>query len=304
MKKIFITGISGCVGHYLYDVLGNDPNYELYLFVRTPKNIKFDYKANPRVKLIHDDLNNIKKHAEIIRQMDYVIHLAAQWGGHQLNLDYSLDFFNLLDPAQCKKVIYFSTASILDQNNQPIEEARKFGTHYIRSKYDFLKKLPELRIYPNIITLFPTWVLGGDKNHPYSHASSGLREIEKWLWLVRFLTIDASFHFIHAADIAQIVKHLLENDTTKKELVLGNQLYTASQFIKEVCEFYNKKIYGQIPIPLSIVKPLASLTGHKLHSWDEFCLKKKYFQHQTVNADTFGLPANLKTVSQILSNML
>jgi len=300
MKKIFITGIGGCVGHYLFDVLITNPDYQLYLLVRDPRKLKFDPKAYPNVQIITDDLTNIEKHAEMIKQMDFVIHMAADWGGNEGNYDYSLALFSLLDPNQCKKTIYLSTASILDRDNQPVEAAEKFGTHYIRSKYRFYKKLPELKIFPNVITLFPTWVLGGDGKHPYSHASSGILEMRKWLWLIRFFTVDASFHFIHAKDIASIVKFILENEVKKKNFVLGNKALTAVELIKETCEFYGQKIGCQIPISLPLVQFLVFITGRKLHPWDLYCLNCRHFVHRAVNAATFGINSDLQNIKQIL----
>ncbi len=303
-KKLFITGISGCVGHYLFDALADNPDYELYLLVRTPQKLKFDHQSRKNVTIIQNSLENIGKYSALVKQMDYVIHLAATWGSTESNYDESLTFFKLLDPRQCKKAIYFSTASILDSSNQPIEEAGELGTPYIRSKYAFYKKLPELKIFPNVITLFPTWVLGGDEHHLYSHASKGLLEMRKWSWLIRFFTVNASFHFIHARDIALIVKYLLENDVKEKNIVLGNPLITASQFIKKACRFFNKPVYFQVPIFFPMVKTLAFLTGRKLQRWDLFCFEKRYFKHQAKNTESFGIKSDLQTIEQILKDLL
>ncbi|MEE8638165.1 MAG: NAD(P)-dependent oxidoreductase [Candidatus Margulisiibacteriota bacterium] len=303
-KKIFITGISGCVGHYLFDVLANNPDYELYLLTRNPRKIRSEYHTNPNIEIIRGELKNIERHSDLIKQMDIVIHMAAIWGEQEGNLDYSLDLFKLLNPEKCKKVIYFSTASILDTNNQPLKEAEKLGTHYIRGKYLFYKKLPELNIHPNVITLFPTWVLGGDHRHPYSHASAGMLRMQSWLWLIRFFTIDASFHFIHARDIANIVKYLLENETQERNFVLGNRPITVSKFVKETCHFFKKRVYFQIPIFLPLVKMLAFLTNRKLHPWDLFCFEKRHFQHKTVSTEYFGLKSELQSVEQILSDLV
>ncbi|MFM7577798.1 MAG: NAD(P)-dependent oxidoreductase, partial [Microcystaceae cyanobacterium] len=35
-KRLFITGISGCIGHYLADLLIEQTDYELFLLVRNP----------------------------------------------------------------------------------------------------------------------------------------------------------------------------------------------------------------------------------------------------------------------------
>ena len=302
-QNIFITGASGCVGHYILDLLLTNPDYELYLLVRKPQKLKFNYQDNPRAHIIRDDFENIKKHAALLQQMDCVIHAAAQWGGHEINLDHTRELLELLDPQKCRKVLYFSTASILDGNNRPIPEAETLGTNYIRSKYQLYKELPKFKIYPNITTLFLTWVFGGDKNHPFSHASSGLAGIKKWLWLIRFFTVDAAFHYIHAKDIAAITVHLLENPAQENEFVLGNAPISASQLIKEVSRYFNLKIYFQIPLSSSVIKTLAFLSGRKLHSWDLFCFEKKYFTHKTVNASSLGLTSKLDSVSGILDDL-
>jgi nucleoside-diphosphate-sugar epimerase len=299
MKKVFITGISGCIGHYVFDVLKNE-NLHLYLLVRNPKKLRFDPNAFPNVTIINDHLGNIEKHAALLKEMDYCIHLAAQWGGKEVNYDLTLSLFNLLDPGRCVKVIYFSTASILGPDNQPLEEAERFGTGYIQGKYRFHKKLPELKIYPRVISLFPTWVLGGDSKHPYSHALSGILRMRKWLWLLRFFRADVSFHFIHAQDAALIAKYLLENDTKEKEYVLGNAPLTASEFLRKTCGFFNQRMFLQIPIPLSIVRFLSFIMRHKFHPWDRYCLQKKHFIYKTTNAASFGIKSNLETVEQVL----
>ena len=301
--KIFITGVSGCVGHYIFELLSKDPGYQFYLLVRNPQKLRFDPAAYPNVKIIRDDLKNIKQHADIIRQMDYVVHAAADWGGNEGNYDYTLSLFKAIDPERCKKIIYFSTASILGPNSKPLEEAEAFGTHYIRSKYRIYKKLKELPIKDKVVTLFPAWILGGDPDHPYSHATQGIRQLKNWLWLIRFFTIDASFHFIHARDIALIVQYLLKSQTDKQDYVLGNPPVSASQFLKETCNFFGQKVCCQLPISLPLVKVLAFLTGRKLHPWDLYCFERRYFVYQTVDPKSFGLESALDTVGAILKSV-
>jgi len=303
MKKILITGAAGCVGHYVCDLFINNPDFHLYLLVRNLKKLKFDPKTISNLTIIHDDLKNIANHKAVVKDMDYVIHIAADWGGNEGNFDYSLDLFKMLDPRHCQKVIYFSTASILDQDNQPAQEAEKFGTHYIRSKYRLLRELPKLPIYPRIKTLYPTWVLGGDKNHPYSHAAQGIVDLEKWLWLLRFFTLDTKFHFIHARDLALLAKYLLQNEVKENSFVAGNKPYSASEFLREICAYFQVPVYFQASIPLSAIRTLAFLSGHKLHPWDNYCLERKYFTYKTVNTATFGLPTDLSSVPQILKSL-
>ncbi|MBN3033660.1 MAG: NAD(P)-dependent oxidoreductase [Candidatus Saganbacteria bacterium] len=302
MKKIFVTGISGCVGHYLFDELSAEPDYHLYLLVRDPARLRFNYKNNARVTVVTGDLENIGRHAGLIKEMDFIVHAAADWGAHENNLDHSIDFFNLIDPARCRKVIYISTASILGPDNKPVPEAATLGTHYIRGKYLFHKILPDLPVYPKVITLFPTWVLGGDTAHPYSHATAGILGIRSWLWLIRFFKVDAGFHYIHARDIARVIKHLLKNEAEEKEFVLGNPAVTAGRLIEAICNYFGWRVYFQLPISLPLAVFLAQVTGHKLHPWDLYCFKRRNFVCQAVNAANFGLPSGLTTVRQVLAD--
>ncbi|MCU0641307.1 MAG: NAD(P)-dependent oxidoreductase [Candidatus Margulisbacteria bacterium] len=301
MRKIFITGGSGCVGHYLIDRLAPDKNNRLYLLVRDPRKLLFDPARYPNITLIKDDLANISRHAELLREMESVIHLAADWGGSIGNFEFSRALLQALDPARCRKVLYFSTASILGADGRPVVEADSHGTHYIRGKHQMHQLLPQLPIYPNLVTLFPTWVIGGDRAHPYSHAASGLRDVKKWLWLIRRFTIDASFHFIHAADIAAIAVHLLDHPAGVNEYILGNAPLTATELIKQVCAYHGVKTGHQLTISLPLVKFLAAVTGHKLQDWDRYCFERRHFTYAAVNAESFGLRSELKTIPQVLT---
>ena len=299
-KKIFITGIAGCVGHYLYDLLIDNPDYELYLLIRHPEKMRRDFS---KAHLIQDDMRNINKYSRLLSQMDFVVHMVVGWGLGETNYDYTINLFNLLNPSRCRKVIYFSTASILDEKNKPLEEAGKIGTSYIKSKYLCYHELPKLAVSDRITTLFPTWVLGGSSRHPFSHATSGLKQAFKWLWLIRFLSIDVGFHFIHAQDIAFIVDYLLKNETKENNYVLGNELIMAEDFLARVCEYFHQKIYFRINIKPSLVKSAARLFKIKLSDWDKFCLDKGIFKHQVVCAKDFGIKSSHSTIEDILKEL-
>jgi nucleoside-diphosphate-sugar epimerase len=164
--------------------------------------------------------------------------------------------------------------------------------------------MKELPIQPKVVTFFPTWILGGDATHPYSHATQGILDMRRWLWLIRFFTVDARFHFIHARDIAAMTKYALENKTDRNDYVLGNPPLSASEFLKSACQFFGKKVYFQIPISLPLVKFLALITGRKLHPWDLYCFDRRYFVYQTVNPKSFGLTSELESVNAILRSVI
>lgn len=303
VKNIFITGVSGCVGHYIFAALCRDPEYHLYLLVRDPRRLRFDPAKFPNVTIIRDELKNAPKYADILKETDYLIHLAAGWGVIDINYDQAVNLMNLLSPERVKKVIYFSTTSILGPGNAISEEAGKCGTPYIQGKYLFYKNIPKLAVGDRVITLFPTWVLGGDKDHPYSHAYSAIPGMLKWLWLIRFFSLDASFHFIHAHDIARITVYLLKHETKERDLVLGNDLVTADEFIDAVCRYFGKRTYFKFKITPELVRRLATLLRKKLTAWDNFVLEHRHAEYRTVNCKSFGLSSKYGTVTDILRDI-
>jgi nucleoside-diphosphate-sugar epimerase len=215
MKRIFVTGASGCIGHYIAEALIQETEHELFLLVRNPNKLQFNYQLRSGVNILQGDLQQIEKFSKLLEKIDVAILAATAWGGaeeaYEINIVKTLTLLKLLDPRICEQVIYFSTASILDRQNQLLHEAEQLGTDYIRTKYQCFSQLSQLPIGDRITALFPTLVFGGDKNKPLSHLSSGWTEVVKWIDLIRWLKTDGSFHFIHAQDIAKVACYLVEN---------------------------------------------------------------------------------------------
>ena len=44
-KRIFITGASGCIGHYIVEFLIQNTHHELYLLVRNPDKLKVEERC-------------------------------------------------------------------------------------------------------------------------------------------------------------------------------------------------------------------------------------------------------------------
>lgn len=316
MKRIFMTGASGCIGHYLAEALIQDTDYELFFLVRNPDKIKFDYNARPYITIIEGDLSDIEFDADLLKTMDIAILAATSWGGaaesFDINVVKNLALMKLLDPQRCEQIIYFSTASILDNNNQPLPQAGQLGTDYIRTKYDCFTQLSKLEIAPKITTVFPTLVFGGDENKPYSHLSGGLADVVKWVGLLRWFQADGSFHYIHAQDIAQVVKYLVDNPPPEVEIkpgkslplerlfVIGNEPLTANQAIGEICRYFGKKIYFQIPVSLGLANILIAVFRIQMAAWDRFCLNYRHFTHKKyVNPASFGLTPYCRNLADL-----
>ncbi len=303
LEKLFLTGASGCVGHYLLDELAG--NYELYMIVRNPAKLRFEPAALPAVHLIPDDLENISSHAELLSQMDFCIHAATSWGGdaaERINVQRTHKLFSLLSPSRIKRVIYFSTASVLGNGNRLLPEAGSLGTDYVKSKYNCYRSLSQSPVAEKTVTVFPTLVFGGDSKHPASHLSSGLPAARRYSRLLGHLNIDAAFHFIHAQDIARIVAHLLQMENPAPNYVLGNAPLSFREFVTRTAKYFGHNPHWQITFSPKWLYRLGTVLGAKMSPWDRFCLEYKDFRYQTVNCHTFNLPTKYSTVEEVLGD--
>lgn len=305
-KRILVTGASGCIGHYITEALIQETNHELYLLVRNPNKLQVD-THRPGITVLQGDIREIKQFSSLLKTIDTAVLTATAWGGadtFDINVSKTHELLNLLDAEVCQQVIYFSTASILDSNNQLLKEAGEIGTDYIRSKYDCLVKLSKSALAPKITTLFPTLVVGGDAQKPYSPVTTGLSEVVKWVDLIRFIKADGNFHFIHGRDIAQVVRYLIDHPSasnSSRSLVLGQKSLTVNQAIAEICDYLNKKIYFRIPLSLSLANLLIVLFRIQMADWDRFCLRYRHFTYKNpVNPSSLGLPNYCATLSDIL----
>lgn len=306
-KRIFVTGASGCIGHYIVDALIQQTPHELFLLVRDADKLKLDCEARPGIHILQGDLLNIEQYSGLLKTMDQAVLVATAWGGpntYDINVIKTIRLLNLLDPDVCEQVIYFSTASILGRDNHPLRQAGELGTDYIRTKYECHQRLPKLAIAPQITTVFPTLVFGGDATKPLSQLNLGLPEVVRWINVIRFLKADGSFHYIHAQDIARVVLHRIEHlptETDPRELVLGNDPMTANQAVEEVCRYLNKRIYFRIPLTLGLANLLINLFRIQMAAWDRFCIDYRHFTYSHyVNPATYGMVPYCASLSDVL----
>jgi nucleoside-diphosphate-sugar epimerase len=308
MKKILITGASGCIGHYISETLIQQTNHELYLLVRTPEKLKIDCSVRPGVHIIQGDMVQIEKYNELIKNIDVAVLTATAWGGTKavfdVNVNKTIQLMKMLEAGKCEQIIYFSTASILGRDNQLLPQAGQLGTDYIRSKYECYQQFSRLPLAKMVTTLYPTLVLGGDENKPFSHLTSGLPQVVKWIDLIRFLKADGSFHFIHGKDIAGVVNHLIDHPPSEGEsrkLVLGTEPVTVNQAVETACEYLGKEIKFRLDLSPALANVIIKFFRIQMAAWDRFCLEYRHFTYQNpVNPGTFGLPVYCQTFTDLL----
>jgi len=309
-RRIFVTGGSGCIGHYIAETLIKNTDDELYFLVRNRKKFGFDETLRPGLHILESDLRDIGQFSDLLKTVDVAILAATSWGGKpevfQVNVESVHQLLENLDRGRCEQVIYFSTASVLDRHNRLLPEAGEIGTDYIRSKFDCLQEISTRKSeLPPLRVLFPTLVLGGDADKPYSHLSSGLPEVAKWVDLIRFFKADAGFHFIHAADIAAVVGHLVKNPPQSGQpewLVLGNQPLTLNGAIAETCAYYCKSIDFSIALSPWLANFFIAVFRVQMAPWDRFCLNYRHFTYENpVSPASFGEKTRFPTLTDILA---
>ncbi len=308
-KRIFITGGSGCVGHYLAEMLIQKTEHELFFLIRNPHKLKFNFQSRPGVHLIPGTLQDTTPYIELLPSMNSAILLATQWGGEdtfKVNLTGNLSLMQALNPQICEQVIYFSTASILDQNLQLLPQAKTLGTEYIRSKFMCYEQLPTLPIYHRLTVVFPTLIFGGDKDKPPTHISTGLDQLPRYLRWVRWVRADGCFHFIHAQDIAQILLYYLAHPPQEfRQFVLGNEVIWLNDAVQELCDYFGVRIppwrLNLTPRRVAFLMRVARWLGAQFIPWDDFCAEYRYFCYEpVVHPSRLGLPACCQTLSELL----
>jgi nucleoside-diphosphate-sugar epimerase len=253
-KNLLITGANGCVGQYLVDWFLKNTKFRLYLMVRDKSKLPISVQENKKVKLMVCDIRESNKYKKEISQINYLIHTATAWGdpkrAYEVNIKAFEELLEMLDIEKLEKIIYFSTASILDAKTELMRESLIYGTEYIQTKYECFQRLRESSFAEKTFAVFPTLVFGGNlgkkSKYPVSYLTSGLKEIGKWLWIARFLKLDSKFHFIHANDIAQICGFLIKNHKEEqykgfRKFVLGQKFISIDDAIITMLRRHNMR---------------------------------------------------------------
>ena len=317
--RILITGASGCVGQYTTSWLLENSNAELLLWLRDPSKLTAVSADHPRVQLLVGDLRDTDRFAAELASVNRVIHTATAWGdperAQQVNVVAVKRMLSLLNPSLIEQITYFSTASILDRNLQPLKEALAYGTEYIQTKAQCLKDLEEHPLAEKIVAVFPTLVFGGrvDGNSPFptSYLTEGLAEASRWLWLARFLRADASFHFIHAADIAAICGHLATTPHQRnpepgqgpvRRIVMGQPAISVNNTVASLCRWRGLRRTPGVPLWPWLIETLIRVLPIEVNAWDRFSIRQRHFIHHPVTQpERFGArshAANLEAVLQ------
>ena len=319
--RILITGASGCVGQHIAEQLLRDTDAELLLWLRDPAKLTAVPAEHPRITLLVGDLRDPEPHRAAIASATRIIHTATAWGdperAQQVNVVAVKQMLAATDPAGLEQVVYFSTASILNRDLELLPEAMAYGTEYIQTKAQCLAELEQHPLAKRIVAVFPTLVFGGrvDRGGPFptSYLTEGLKEGARWLWLAKWLRADASFHFIHAADIARVCVHLTTNPHQSnpergqgclRRLVLGQPAVTVNDTVKRLCRWRRSWIP---PVGLELqdwlIEGLIKLLRIEVNDWDRFSIRQRHFVHEPISPpERFGLVSHAPNLEAVLND--
>ena len=319
-QRILITGASGCVGQHICELLLRESDAELLLLLRDPAKLTAVPADHPRITLLVGDLRELAPHAAAIATATRVVHTATAWGDPEramaVNVVAVKRLLELLDPGRLEQMLYFSTASVLDRRLELLPAAFTEGTEYIQTKALCLQQLEEHPLADRIVAIFPTLVFGGrvDGSGPFptSYLSAGLGEACRWLWLAKWLRVEASFHFIHAADIAQVCAHLVgmphgPNPETGqgavRRLVLGQPAVSVNATVRRLCRWRGAWLP---PLGLAIrpwlVQALIRLLRLEVTAWDRFSIQQRHFVHEPISPpERFGRVSRAATLEAVFA---
>ena len=316
--RILITGASGCVGQHIAAQLYRDTDAELLLLLRDPAKLTAVPANDPRITLLVADLRELTPHAGAIATATRVIHTATAWGDPEramaVNVVAVKQLLAFTSPEWLEQVIYFSTASLLNRQLELLPEALSEGTEYIQTKALCLQQLEQHPLAERIVAVFPTLVFGGavDGKGPFptSYLTAGLGEACRWLWLAKWLRADASFHFIHAADIAQVCCHLATRPHQSnpepaqgalRRLVLGQPAISVDATVSQLCRWRRS---WRPPLGLNLqgalVEALIKLLRIEVNAWDRFSIRQRHFVHEPVSPpERFGLVSHAANLAAV-----
>ncbi|HBP54290.1 MAG TPA: NAD-dependent epimerase [Synechococcus sp. UBA8638] len=317
-SRILITGASGCIGQAVTAWLLEHSHARLLLWLRQPEKLTAVDRRPPRLELLVGDLRQPRPFRRQLAQVDRVIHTATAWGdparAWAVNVEAVKELLSCLDHQRLQQVLYFSTASILDRDLELLPEAEQWGTEYIQTKAVCLRQLMAHSLRDRIVAVFPTLVFSGRIDGggawPTSYLTAGLKPLLHWLWLARFLRLDASYHFIHGADAASICGHLL---TTPHQpgprrwggmhrYVLGQPPLTVNRTMARLCRYRHMAHPPGVELRHWLMQALVVAFRIQLSRWDRFTLQRRHFVHHPVTRpESFGLSSRFPDLETVLS---
>ncbi|MBF2054607.1 MAG: NAD(P)-dependent oxidoreductase [Candidatus Sericytochromatia bacterium] len=305
MKRVLLTGATGCLGSYLLAELLAQTDCQITVWVRQPERLWPVWRQHPRVRLRVGDLCQASLQKDLFRHFDALIHPAVAWGGAQtfsLNVHATRRLFAALDPERCRQIHCFSTASLLDARHQIWPQAHTLGTDYIRSKAALAALLQQQPPAIPLTLYYPPLIVGGDgAAHPLTPLTAGLPQALRFAPLLQYLSVDGGLHFIHAADLAALVVRRLCTGIAPAALVPGQNWCSVMDLMAATARSAGAA-RANWKLPLQPALPaLCYALQRQMSAWDRFSLHVRSTRYQVVRPEDYGLTSRYPRWTDILA---
>ena len=233
-STILVIGGAGFVGSHVVDHLLKEPVKEIVVldnFVRGSRNNLTEALKDKRVRVVEGSITDSSLLEKLMKDADYVFHLAALWlfeCVHQPRSAVEINVvgtFNVIEAAQkagVKKVVYSSSASVYGDavqtpmtedhpfNNRTMYGATKIaGEQFLRANYEQNKL--------NYVGLRYMNIYGPRMDYKGTYVSvimKVLDRIDKGLPPIVFGDGSQAYDFVHVDDVARANVLALKSDAT------------------------------------------------------------------------------------------
>jgi len=260
--KILVTGATGFIGTKLVDKL-LDSDYTVHIFSRKPATY-YNVRWSKEVITIQGNLTNKDSISKAVKDVDAVIHLAAQLGSwwvkenyyYDVNVEGTVNLFKEAKNAGIKHFIYVSTAGVFGKLKQiPANELHPCSPRY---PYEKTKYMAERYISDAASGGFPATILR--PSHVYGPGDLNTVPLIRLLQKMHFFPLigggNSLFQPVFIDDLVDgiiLVLQHFKNTCGKLYIMAGKDTVTFKEYLSLIGKILGLRILTP-PIPYSVAK--------------------------------------------------